>query len=101
MVLQSIKEIEIMSALKVGALSGALIGLIYGLFVAGFIVLMSIFGSIFGGEIGILGIIGAIVALIGTIIAGAIFMGIYFTILAILYNYIIAKFTGGLKINLE
>jgi len=106
MVVQAIKSIELMSALKVGAVAGAIMGVIYGLF--GMVIIAAI-GSMAAaipalGSLAMLsglGIIAGVVVLIVAIILGAICGGIYGVIMAAIYNYIIAKISGGLKIDLQ
>ncbi|MCX6804153.1 MAG: hypothetical protein NTY48_06340 [Candidatus Diapherotrites archaeon] len=94
--IQAIKAIDYMSALKVGAVGGLIYGIIMGI---GMLALGGLMAAIPGAALagGALGIVGLVMAIIGGLIGGAI-AGI---IGAVIYNIIIVKLTGGLKIDLQ
>ncbi len=95
MALQTLTAIDVVSALKVGAVAGLIVGVIMAIIIlagAGIASLVPGAGALAG-----VGIVAAITGIIVAIIAGAI----EGAIAAIIYNYIIAKLSGGLKIELK
>ncbi len=106
MTYKTLKEIEINSALKVGAVCGGIVGLIYGLFAA---IIFGIFGALMTAIPGMtntmplagLGAGISIIVFFAAIIFGLIMGAVYGVLIAIIYNYIIVRLTEGLKIKLE
>ncbi|MEI7961226.1 MAG: hypothetical protein WCI04_02720 [archaeon] len=95
MAMQTLKSIDYMSALKVGAISGLVYGILVGIMMLGFASMtLAIPGAEMAG--GALGIVGFVMAIIMGVIGGAI-GGI---VSAGVYNIIIVKLTGGMKIEL-
>jgi hypothetical protein len=105
--LQEIKAIDYMSAIKVGAVLGLIQGIIIGIVIAIISSIAGLFISMMPGISSFLPDAGTAIAgvamggLVSSIISGVIGGAIGMLVMALIYNIIVVKLVGGLKIDLE